>query len=134
MRHRIFATADRRTILSMLWAFVVFNYLYADIIILIFRPGAYEAMAGRMTASIALGATLVMELLLAMAFLSRVLVYSFNRWFNIIAGVVGTAFVAVTLSRRAPVVYWMLSTVEIACTVFIVWYAWTWRSETPLVA
>jgi hypothetical protein len=86
-----------------------------------------------MSASVALGATLLMELLLAMAFLSRVLEYSFNRWFNIIAGIVGTVFVAVTLGPRAPVVYWILSSVEIACTLFIVWYAWTWRSETPLL-
>jgi hypothetical protein len=114
----------------MLWVFVVFNYLYADIVILIFRPGAYQSMVGRMSASAAVAATLVMELLLAMAFLSRVLNHPVNRWCNIIAGIVGTAFVAVTLSPRAPVVYWILSSVEIACTLFIVWYAWTWRSET----
>ena len=113
----------------MLWVFVVFNYLYADIVILIFRPGAYESMAGRMSAAVALAATLLMELLLAMAFLSRVLEHSLCRRFNIVAGIVGTLFVAVTLGPRAPLVYWMLSSVEIACTLFIVWYAWTWRSE-----
>jgi len=132
MRYRMFASTDRRSVLSMLWVFVVFNYLYADIVILIFRPGAYQSMAGRMSASVALGATLLMELLLAMAFLSRVLEYSLNRWFNIVAGIVGAAFVAVTLGPRAPMVYWLLSSVEIACTLFIVWYAWTWRPETPL--
>ena len=77
-------------------------------------------------------ATLLMELLLAMAFLSRVLEYPVNRWCNIVAGIVGTAFVAVTLGPKAPIVYWLLSSVEITCTLFIVWYAWTWRSETPL--
>jgi hypothetical protein len=127
MRYRIFASTDRRSVLSMLWVFVVFNYLYADIVILIFSPGAYQSMAGRMTASVALVATLLMELLLAMAFLSRVLEYPVNRWCNIVAGIVGTAFVAVTLGPKAPIVYWMLSIVEIACTLFIVWYAWTWR-------
>jgi hypothetical protein len=116
----------------MLWVFVVFNYLYADILILIFRPGAYQAMAERMSAPVALGATLFMELLLAMAFLSRVLDYSFNRWANIGAGVVGTAFVAVTLGPRAPIAYWTLASIEIACTLFIVWYAWTWRRPTPI--
>jgi len=111
--------------------FVVFNHLYADSVILIFRPGAYESMAGPMSASVALGATLLMELLLAMAFFSRVVAYPVNRWFNIIGGMAGTAFVAVTLSPRAPAVLWMLSSVETACTLFIAWYAWTWRSETP---
>jgi hypothetical protein len=128
---RIFTLTDRRNVLSMLWVFVVFNYLYADIVILIFRPGAYESMAGRMSASVAAGATLLMELLLAMAFLSRVLEYPFNRWLKIVAGIVGTAFVAVTLGPRAPMVYCILASVEIACTLFIVWYAWTWRPEEP---
>ena len=130
MRYRIFASTERRNVLPMLWVLVVFNYLYADIVILIFRPGAYESAARRMPASIAISATLLMELLLAMPLLSRVVEHSVNRWLNIIAGVVGTAFVAVTLGRTAPVVYWMLSSVEIACTLFIVWYAWTWRSES----
>ena len=115
----------------MLWVFVVFNYLYADIVILIFQPGAYQAMAGRMPPAVALGATLVMELLLAMAFLSRVLAHSYNRWFNIVGGIVGTLFVGVTLNPRSPIAYLGLASVEIASTLFIVWYAWTWRSETP---
>ena len=134
MRYRIFASTERRSVLSMLWVFVVFNYLYADIVILIFRPGAYQSMAGRMSASVAVGATLLMELLLAMAFLSRILKYPVNRWLNIIAGIVGTAFVAVTLSPRAPMVYWILSSIEIACTLFIVWYAWTWKRESSPAA
>jgi hypothetical protein len=133
MRYKIFASIDRRNVLSWLWVFVVFNYLYADIVILIFRPGAYESMAGRMSAPVVLGATLLMELLLAMAFLTRILEYSFNRWFNVVAGIVGTAFVAVTLGPRAPLAYWVLSCVELACTLFIVWFAWTWRSESPVL-
>jgi uncharacterized protein DUF6326 len=127
MPSRMFGTTDRKVVLSTLWVVVVFNYLYADFMILIFRPGAYEAMAARMSPSVALGATLVMELLLAMAFLSRVLEYSLNRRVNIIAGLVGTAFVGVTLSLRAPAAYLALSGIEIIGTLFIVWYAWTWR-------
>ncbi len=130
MQSRLFALPDRKVVLSMLWVFVVFNYLYADIAILIFRPGAYEAMAGRMSPSMTLGATLLMELLLVMAFLSRVLAYQFNRWANIGAGVVGTAFVAITLGPGAPLAYWTPAAIEIGCTLFIVWYAWTWRRDT----
>jgi hypothetical protein len=111
----------------MLWVFVVFNYLYADIVILVFRPGAYQAMAARLSASVALGATLVMELLLAMAFLTRVLEYPLSRWANIIAGIIGTVFVAASVGPRAPAAYLALSGIEMACTLFVVWYAWTWR-------
>ena len=45
----------------------------------------------------------------------------------IIAGLVGTAFVGVSLSPRAPAAYLALSGIEILATLFIVWYAWTWR-------
>jgi hypothetical protein len=62
-----------------------------------------------------------------MVLLSRVLPYRANRWANIIAAVIQTA--AVAFSLTGPL-YWNLfyvffSTIEIACTVFIVWYAWT---------
>lgn len=127
----VIAVTDRKVVLSSLWVVVVFNYLYADFMILIFRPGAYPAMAARMSTAIALGATLVMELLLAMAFLSRVLEHSWNRRLNIIAGLIGTAFVGITLSPRAPVAYLALSAIEIMATLFIVWYAWTWREAPP---
>jgi hypothetical protein len=132
MPDKVLALLDRKAVLSMLWVFVVLNYLYADLIILIFRPGAYQGMAERMSAPVTLGATLLMEFLLAMAFLSRVLAYSFNRWTNIVAGVVGTAFVAITLGPTAPLAYWTPAAIEIACTLFIVWYAWTWRRDAPL--
>ena len=127
MPDKVLDLPDRKVVLSMLWVFVVLNYLYADLLILIFRPGAYEAMAARMSVPVTLGATLLMELLLAMAFLSRVLEYSFNRWANIVAGVVGTAFVAITLGPKSPIAYLTIAIIEIGCTLFIVWYAWTWR-------
>ena len=128
MATKVLGVTDRKVVLSMMWVFVVFNYLYADIVILIFHPGVYEGMAARMSTPVVLGATLLMELLLAMAFLSRVLDYSINRWANMIAGVLGTLWVATTVGPRAPAVYISLASVEMACTLFIVWYAWTWPS------
>jgi hypothetical protein len=130
MPAKLFALPDRKVVLSMLWVFVAFNYLYADIVILIFRPGAYDAMAGRMSPTMTLAATLLMELLLVMAFLSRVLAYRYNRLANIVAGVVGTGFAAITLGPGAPLAYWTPAAIEIGCTLFIVWYAWTWRLDT----
>jgi hypothetical protein len=126
MTARATATTDRRALLSALWVFVLFNYLYGDLAMMIFRPGSYQAIAARMSQWLALAATALMELLIAMVVLVRILKYPVNRRANIIAGVVGTAFVAVTLSPRAPPFYLFLSVVEMACTVFIVWYAWTW--------
>lgn len=119
---------DRKVILSTLWIFVMFNYLYADLIMMIFHPGAYQAIATRMSQWVALGAAALMEILIAMVLLSRILEYRANRLANIIAAVLGILFVAVTLSPKAPVVYIFLSTIEIATTLFIIWYAWTWST------
>lgn len=119
-------TVDRRAILSTVWIFVMFNYLYGDLAMMIFRPKAYERIAAGMGEGLVLGATVLMEVLIAMVLLSRVLKYRANRRANIVVGVVGTAFAALTLGGRPPAFYVFLSAVEIACTLFIVWYAWTW--------
>jgi len=119
---------DRKPIFSTLWIFVMFNYLYADLIMTIFNPMAYQAIAAQMSQWVALGFTVFMEILIAMILLSRILKYRANRWANIFAGIVGTVFVAVTLRPRSPAFYIFLSAIEIACTLFIVWYAWTWSN------
>ena len=72
---------------------------------------------------------LLLETAIAMVLLSRVLPYRANRWANIIVGVIQTA--AVAFSLTGPF-YWNLfyaffATIEIACTMFIIWYAWTGR-------
>lgn len=104
----------------------MFNYIYLDIAMMNFNPEVYQKMATRMTPEIVLGFAALMEIAIVMPLLSRVLKYRANRWANIIAGVVFTAFVALTLFGGIPPLYSMfISTIEIASTVFIVWYAWT---------
>jgi hypothetical protein len=119
---------DRKTVLSALWIFVMFNYLYADLAMTIFQPGIYQKAAAEMGGGVVLGATALMEVLIAMVLLSRILTYKANRWANVIGGVVGTAFVAVTMSPKMPPFYLFIASIEIACTLFIIWYAWTWRN------
>ena len=122
------ATSDRKAILSTLWIFVMFNYLYGDLAMMIFHPAAYQRIVAGMSEGLVLGATVFMEILIAMVLLSRVLRFQVNRWANIIGGVVGTAFAGLTLVGKPPAFYIFLSAVEIACTLFIVWYAWTWTN------
>jgi hypothetical protein len=120
-------TKDRKVILSTLWIFVVFNYLYVDLAMMIFYPAVYQRVAMGMSEWLVLGAAALMEIPIAMILLSRVLKYRANRWANIIAGVESTAFAALTLfSGKSPAFYVFFSAIEIACTLFIVWYAWTW--------
>ena len=62
-----------------------------------------------------------------MVLLSRVLKYRANHWANIIAGVIHTVAVFSSMFDGTPALYYMFfGTIEIGCTLFIVWYAWKW--------
>lgn len=122
-------TNDRKTVLSTLWVFVVLNYIYGDVAMMIFHPATYQRAAAKMTDGVMLGAAAFMEVPIAMILVSRVLRYAANRLANIVVGAIFSAFAFVTLlPGKAPAFYVFLSAVEIASTVFIVWYAWTWPS------
>ncbi len=125
---------DRRVILSALWMFVVFDYLYADLLTLIVNPASYQRAALGMSEAVVLSLAVLIEIPIAMVLLSRVLKYRANRWANILAGIESTAFVAVTLVGGKPpgLFYVLFSTVEIACTLFIIWYAWKWPDPEGL--
>ncbi len=119
--------ADRKALLSTLWIFALFNYIYADLVMMIVSPATYQRAAAKMTGTAVLGFAVLMEISIAMVLLSRVLPYRANRWANIIAGLQSTGFVAFTLGGHPPPYYVFFSALEIACTLFIIWYAWAWR-------
>jgi hypothetical protein len=117
---------DKKVILSTLWIFALLNYIYADIFTLFFNS---EAQSGIMTQGAIFAFAVLMETAIAMVLLPRVLKYAANRWANIIAGIIHTALVSWTLFGETPLpFYTMFATIEIACTLFIVWYAWRWRN------
>lgn len=119
---------DRRGILSALWIFAMFNYLYADVFSLFFNPAAHNETLV-MPQEAVLAFAVMMETAIAMVVLSRLLKYGVNRWANIIAGIFYTALVAWTLIDSAqPPFYVMFASIEIICTLIIAWIAWTWRS------
>ena len=127
---------DRKVILSTLWIFAMFNYLYADYTSLI-EPGAIEKyMTGSVdgisiTLGLLLGGVILMETAIAMILLSRILKYRVNRWANIIVGAIHTAAVLLSMvfGGVPPPYYLFLITIEVACTLFIIWYAWTWPKQ-----
>jgi hypothetical protein len=133
---------DRRVLLSTLWIFAVLNYLYADVIGLTFnrvlQPEAWSQLGSGYVGSIhitqgfVLMTAVLMETAIAMVLLSRVLSYRPNRWANVGVGAVHTAAVAWSLSGGdLNVFYAFFATIEMGCTLFIIWYAWTWpRPET----
>jgi hypothetical protein len=137
---------DRRVILSILWIFLLFNYVYADILILLFgsalQPNAWQQLlsgqVGAMQISqvMALVGGIMMETSIAMVLLSWVLPYRVNRWANIIVAVIQAVSTVVTLngSLYSNLFNFFFSAIEIACFAFIVWYAWTWRRSQARLA
>jgi hypothetical protein len=120
---------DRRVILSTLWIFVVFTYIYADLAPMIFNPAPLAGSTGARE-GIVLGFAIFMQSAIAMVLLSRVLMHAANRWTNIMAGVLHAAIIAWTLFVSSPPTHYVFSaTMVIACTLFIAWYAWTWTNS-----
>ena len=116
------------------------NYLYCDVIGLMDPDLLRQYLTGsvngiHMTQGFLLGAGILMEIPIAMVLLSRVLRYRANRWANIAAGSVMTAVQILTLVLTPSAAYYLFfSILEIGCTAFIVWYAWTWpRPESGVL-
>ncbi len=122
---------DTKVLLSTLWIVVMINMLKADILSL-FIPGATDELAktsastGIPIPQLMLGGAIMMEISIAMIILSRVLKYSVNRWVNIIVSLITSAFV-VGGGVSYPH-YIFIAAVEVICLLFIIWFAWKWRS------
>lgn len=123
---------DPKILLSTLWIFAIFNYLYCDIMGIMdvnllkqYLTGSVNGM--EMSENILLGAAILMEIPIAMVLLSRILNYKANRWANIIAGIIMTLVQTATLFAGEPTKYYLFcSIIEIATTMAIVWVAWKW--------
>jgi hypothetical protein len=123
---------DRKVILSTLWIFAIFNYLYADVFTSFFNPAAQTAVTTNTQGAVLVFAAL-METAIAMVLLSRVLKYGVNRWANILVGVLHTVFVAWSLMGEAQKPFYIFfACIEIACTSFIAWYAWKWQNTEDI--
>jgi len=132
---RTAAMTDRGARLSLLWVFAILNYLYCDLLGLmdpdLFKQYLTGNVGGiQITQGFLLSAALLMEIPIAMVLLSSVLPHRASRWANIIAGTVMTLVqIGSLFMGSGPTAYYaFFSTVEIACTAFIVWYAWRWHT------
>lgn len=117
---------DMKVLLSTLWLFVTLNYLYCDIVT-VMDPVKHGSM--QLNQGFLLGASILVEIPIAMVLLSRILKYRANRLVNIISGVVMTVVQTVTLFVATPTMYYVFfSIIEIGCTMIIIWNAWGWSS------
>ena len=106
--------------------------LKADILSL-YIPGIHEEMAEFLGATpvsqMMLVAAIMMEISIAMIFLSRVLKYKANRWANIIIGVITIVWVIGGGSTYPH--YLFIATIEVICLLLIIWIAWKWTKPEP---
>lgn len=123
--------ATVRANLSAFWLFVVLNYLYCDVMTHMDSEALKALMSGtagnlKITQGFLLGASVYMEIPIAMILLSRFLPFRATRWASVVAGLLMTGGQGASLfvGTGATPYYLFYSVVEMAGTLFIAWYAW----------
>ena len=127
LNNRAVEMDDVKTKISTLWIVIMFNMAFIDIFGL-YIPGSLAEMAefagGLPITQLMLLAAVFTEISIAMIFLSRVLKYRANRWANIIAGIITIVWVVGGGSTWPH--YLFMGTIEVVCSLLIIWYAWKW--------
>lgn len=119
------AMSKMKSKLAALWLFVMLTYTYGDVVTLM-DPVKHGDI--KLTETFLLAGSIYMMIPLSMVLLSRLLNDIANRLMSIIAGTIMTITLIMTLFVAVPTSYYVFFTIiEIVCTAFIVWYAWTWR-------
>jgi hypothetical protein len=125
---------DRKVLLSTIWIFATFSYLYCDVVSLMDSNTLKQYLTGTVNGMVfnqghLLAAGILMEIPIVMVLFSRVLKYKANRWVNIIAGAIMTVVQTLTLLFGKPALYYLFfSIIEIASTAMIIWFAVKWRN------
>ena len=131
-------TKNKKVILSTLWIFATLNYLYCDVLGLMDSVLLNQYLAGEVNGmtvdqNFLLAGAILMEIPIAMVLLSLILKYKANRWANIIAGSIKTIVMIATMFVGPTLYYIFFGTIEIATTIFIVWYAWNWSEPRNFI-
>jgi hypothetical protein len=122
---------DRRMVISTAWIFIVLNYLYGDVLVLmgevkVTNPEEVAMANALLSPDMLLYIAIFLEMAILMTVLSRVLKYGLNRWTNIIIAtlhIIGNLFTLYFTLENSAILF---LTAEVSALVFIVWYAWTW--------
>lgn len=129
---------DKKILLSTLWIFLTVNYIFCDVFTLMYSEELKQILTGKvenmeMTQSFLLTFAAIMEIPMVMIFLSRILKFKINRVLNIIAGIILTLIQTGSLFAGTPSLHYIFfSIIEIAATIFIVWFALRWNITSDL--
>lgn len=131
---------ETRVTLALLWVWALFNYVYGDVLqifAIFMQPGLQAQLESGnfggipLTDTATLGMAAVMELSLAMVFLSWKLPYKANRIANMAIGSLFTVIMGLILfgPGRVPPFsgYTLYGLIEMGITIAIVATAWKWR-------
>jgi len=120
--------------LAALWAASMFLYIYVDYFYL-YVPGTLEEIiAGKMgpfpTTQVSLLAALTLMMIPSlMIFLSLALKAKWNRWTNIIVGILKIVVLLGAVIGESWAFYIFATIVEVVLLLLIVWYAWKWPKQ-----
>jgi len=126
------AMKNQKTLLSTLWIFVTFNYLYCDLMGLMDSRLLKQYLRGSVDGfsineEFLLYAAILMEIPISMILLSRVLAPKANSWANMAAGIIKTVLMILTLFVGDFTKYYLFfACIEITTTIFICIYAFKW--------
>lgn len=127
---------DTKLILALLWTSVMFCYLYADYFGL-FSPGQLATMnrgeippLGPATDRVMLFVSAMMLIPSLMIALSAALPAKINRILNLAAGLLYSLIISITMWASAHFIFYGI--VEIALTLTVVYFAWTWPRTQPV--
>lgn len=126
---------NKKDFLSTVWVFVTLNYLYCDLIGLMDSSLLKQYLTGnveglKIDENFLLYAGILMEIPIVMVVLSKILQKNTNCWANIIAGSIKTIVMIITLFVGSFTKYYLFfACIEIASTIFIVWFAIKWLKQ-----
>ncbi|TXN36110.1 hypothetical protein FVB32_16260 [Flagellimonas hymeniacidonis] len=127
-----------QTLLSTLWAFVLFNMIFRDLHQLGKKSFIEEIMAGvvngiKITDELMLFGGFLVEIPILMMLLSRVLRDNANKWANTVASVI-TLLVLVSALPTADMddIFFMI--IEIMAFLSIIWIAWKFSTPDTIQA
>lgn len=124
--NKITLELDVREEISLLWIVVMINMIFADILSFMLPSFLNGSLTGNtpfeITEGIMLVFALILEIPIAMIFLSRVLKGRANRWANIVASSITIIFI---IGGGSMVLHYMFfGTVEVLILLLIIKYAW----------
>lgn len=117
--------------LSASWAVLMFLYAYGDIFAY-FRPGFIEdVMAGEVFAFeinqvFLLAISLYVAIPAVMVLVNLIVRAAISRWLNIVLGLIYAVTILLSVIGDDFVFYYVLSALETAIALLIVWFAWNW--------